>query len=350
MTTRRQFFKQTLFYSSLSVVATSWEKILPAADFLPQPRAYGGMIGVLVTPYHQDGSVDPKAMEKLCQHVGQTGVDGVFICGSTGDMPLLEWEEREILFRAGKKGLAERAKIYGGVTSFSLAGTIANCRRAAEAGVDVAVVMPPLFFFRFSSKEMVAYMKQIADGSPIPVLMYHHQKAPTPIDLETIVSVMEYPNLLGMKETGATIERTMEILQKRGKKDYLVLQGNETFGPTSFQAGADGMMGALIGVVPEIYVALWKAFRENDETMFRQAEQQAEKVCEVFKLMPREDSFSYFGYTLKRMLQYRGWLANAWSRLPGFVPDPAFDAQLTAFLDELSTTLKFILPQERNLS
>ncbi|MDO4583978.1 MAG: dihydrodipicolinate synthase family protein [Planctomycetia bacterium] len=335
MTTRREFIQQSIVYSTLSAWAIGRGKSLSAADLPEKQPSYGGMIGVLVTPYHQNGSVDPDAMEKLCQQMGKSGVEGVFIAGSTGDMPLLEWEERESLFRAGKKGLAGRAKIYGGVTSFSLAGTITNCHHAAEAGVDVAVVMPPLFFFRYSPKEMTAYMKRIADESPIPVLMYHHQKAPTPIAMETIVSEMEYPNLLGMKETGATIERTFEILQKRGKKRFLVLQGNEAYGPDSLKAGADGMMGALIGVVPEIYVSLGKALRENDETTFQQKQQLADRVCKVFELMPRKETFSYFGYTLKKMLQYRGWLENTWSRLPGFVPDSAFDAQLTAFLEDL---------------
>ncbi|MDO4576447.1 MAG: dihydrodipicolinate synthase family protein, partial [Planctomycetia bacterium] len=346
MTTRREFIQQGI---TLSVLAAWGKNVLSAAE-LPASPAYGGMIGVLVTPYHQDGSVDPDAMETLCRHVGQSGVEGVFLCGSTGDMPLLEWEEREALFRAGKKGLPEKTKIYGGVTSFSLPGTIANCRRAADAGVDVAVVMPPLFFFRYSPKEITAYMKRIADESPIPVLMYHHQKAPTPIAMETIVSMMDYPNLLGMKETGASIERTFEILQKRGKKRFLVLQGNEAYGPASFPAGADGMMGALIGVVPEIYVTLWKAFRENDETTFRKMHEQADQVCKVFQLMPRDDSFSYFGYTLKKMLQYRGWQENAWSRLPGFVPDPAFDARLIAFLDTLSKSIPCLTPHERKCS
>lgn len=341
-TTRRQFLQSGLACGSLGALAAFGVDALfgPQANAADKPVAesakpFGGMIAVLVTPYQKNGAVDGAQMETLSAHMAGSGVDGIFVSGSTGDMPLLEWPDREILFRSARNGAGRALKIYGGVTSFSVAGTIENCKRAADLGVDAAVVMTPLFFFRYSPAEVTAYMKQIADGSPIPVVMYHHRKAPTPIELESIDALAGYPNILGMKETGSEIERTFEIQKRTKGRNFIVLQGNEGFGPQSIANGADGMMGAMIGVVPEIYAALWEANRRKDQATFDKMTRINETLCAVFALMPREGSFSYFGYTLKRMLMYRGWQESAFSRLPGFVPDPEYDKALIEYLDKI---------------
>ncbi len=304
---------------------------LTSVDSQISTAQVGGIVAVLVTPYAKDGAVDPVQMELLARNVAHAGVNGLFVAGSTGDMPLLEMAERETLFHAAKKGAGKSVILYGGVTSFSVSGTIENCKRAAAVGVDVAVVMPPLFFFKYSVAEITAYMKQIADGSPIPVLMYHHQMAPTPIELETIEALIEYPNILGMKETGKSIDRTYEILKLKKGKRFLLLQGNEGYVPESLTAGVDGMMGALPGVYPEVYVEMYKAHREKDAAAFKRSVEMADALCNVFSLMPRGESFSYFGYTLKRLLVLRGWQTNAYSRLPGFVPNPELDKRLAEF-------------------
>ncbi|MDO4574671.1 MAG: dihydrodipicolinate synthase family protein [Planctomycetia bacterium] len=296
---------------------------------------FGGVIAVLVTPYRENGEIDPEGMTSLCRRVAQAGCQGVFVAGSTGDMPLLNREERVALVEAARRGCSADMKIYAGVTDYSLGDMVENARRFADVGADVAVVMPPLMFFKYSEPEMTAYFRTVADQSVLPVLMYNHMRLSTPVYPETIRKLMSHPNILGMKETWQTIDRTLAILEMTRDEDFLFIQGREAFALESLRHGAQGLMAALGNVAPEYYVQLWHAFRAGDEVKIASVNEKLDQLCGVFDLMPMEESFSYFGYTLKKMMQYRGWSDNANNRIPGFVPDPRFEEQLFRFLREI---------------
>jgi 4-hydroxy-tetrahydrodipicolinate synthase len=221
------------------------------------------------------------------------------------------------------------------VTALSIFETIENTKRFADAGVDVGVLMTPMFFMKPSQAELTAYFTQIADASPIPILLYHHASMPLAIELETIRAVASHPNIIGMKETDKQANRVAEILDATKGTRFFLMQGSEGLALASFRQGAHGLMGALPGVIPESYVKLWRLFKENNEAEIAKLEVELGNLVKIFSLMPRTISGSYFGYTLKLMLMHRGWLKNAYTRMPGFVPDAAYQEKIRAFLDEI---------------
>jgi len=338
MTTRRKFLAQSvLFGSAVPMMMARGAEIAPAAKKITGARAsVGGIVSVLVTPYNKDHTVDPAAMGALCRRQAASGVDGVFVCGSTGDMGFLGSREREPLFQEAKKGLAgSELKLYGGVTALSIFETIDNTKRFAQAGVDIGVLMAPLFFSKPSQAEITAYFTQIADASPIPILLYHHANAPNSIGLETIRAVAAHPNIIGMKETDKQADRMAEILEASKGAGFRVMQGSEGLARASFRQGAHGLLGAMPGVIPEPYVKLWKLFQEKNETEIAKLNVELEKLVKIFSLMPRTISATYFAYTLKLMLMYRGWMNNANTRMPGFIPDAAYQEKIHAYLKEI---------------
>ena len=318
------------------MMARGEEKAPSAKKSATAATSGGGVVSVLVTPYNKNHTVDPVAMGALCRRQASSGVDGVFVCGSTGDMGHLGSHEREPLFREAKKGLAgSRAKLYGGVTALSIFETIDNTKRFAQAGVDIGVLMAPLFFSKPSQAELTAHFQQIADASPIPILLYHHASAPTPIGIETIRAVAGHPNIIGMKETDKQANRLAEILDVSKGTGFRVMQGSEPLALASFRQGAHGLLGAMPGVIPEPYVKLWKLFQEKNEAEIAKLDVELEKLVKIFSLMPRTISASYFGYTLKLMLMHRGWANNAHTRMPGFTPDAAYKEKIHTYLHEI---------------
>ncbi len=296
---------------------------------------YGGVISVMVTPYQKNHMVDREAMNSIARKLVDQKVNGLFVAGSTGDMPMLNRHDREVLLQATKEAIGDRALIYAGITSYSLPDITEYAKRFADRGADVAVLMAPLMFFCFSQEELRAYFTEAADKSPIPILMYHHIKSATPIEPITVKQLADHPNIIGMKETGPSLERTREIYEFIKNKDFVLFQGNEGFVPDSFKMGLPGTMSAMAGVYPEVLVELWQASKKGDETLYAEKSKNLLDMCKVFSLMPRSLSFTYFSYTLKRMLQYRGWCDNTNTRLPGFVPDKEYEKKLLAFLDNI---------------
>ena len=330
-TTRRAF----LAAGAASAVGMAFSgSSASAKESAEEKKEFGGVVSVLVTPYRDDRTIDTEAMTRLCGRFSEVGVDGVFIAGSTGDMALLSIEERTALIASGRKGLGAKTNIFGGATDYSIPRMIDNTKRFADAGADVAVIMAPIMFFTYSQAELTAYFREIADRSALPILIYHHTRVSTPVEVETVRAVMDHPNIIGMKETGANFERSTAILEAVRNASFLFMQGNEPYAAESYRAGCHGALSALAGVWPELYLAIDRSYRKKEEAAFQKATDNLAAMCEVFRIMPTAESFSYFGWTMKRMLQYRGWLENLTSRMPGFIAKEEWNQTLTAFLKE----------------
>ena len=342
---RRDFLSATGTMAALGTLssgnADGAAPAMPAAGPSAPPRGktFGGCVPVTVTPYLNDHEVDTAAMKSLAARLSTAGCDGLFVAGSTGDMPFLSIPERVKLIQAARQGMSSDTVLYAGISDFSLKDHIENAKRFADAGADAAVLMAPIIFFTVSQPEVVEFFRQIADASPIPIVLYHHMKVTTRTEPATIAQLVDHPNIIGMKETGPTIDRTLEILKIVKGHEFFVLQGREAFLDESFKAGCHGCVAALAGVSPEPFVGLNQAWRAGDMTAFQAHLNEVDRLCTLFDLMPGE-SFSYFTYTLKRMLEYRGWTDNAHVRLPGWTADPNYDRLLT------ETLKKFDYPTE----
>ena len=337
-TSRRHFLRTAaVAMGTASLLGVpSFQPKAVAADKKVDPFRYGGVIAVTVTPYHEDGSIDPVAMESLCRHIAGKKVNGVFIAGSTGDMPYLNQKERQTIIAAARKGIGPEKKLFAGITACSFNEMADNCRKFADVGADVGVLMTPLMFFSLSQSEIIRYYETVADRSPLPIFIYHHVKALTAIEPETVSILADHPNIIGMKETGPSMERTADLFQRIKNKKFILLQGNEPYVVDSFKMGLHGTMSALAGVIPEALVELWSAKKANDSSLFEKKAARLTELCQVFFMMPRGKSFTQFTWTLKRMLQYRGWLDNTNVRLAGFEKDEKYIGELLAFLKKVN--------------
>src|SRR3990170_2598013 len=105
-----------------------------------------GVIIALPTPMSPDGRVDARGVGHLVEWLVDRGVDGIFACGTTGEGPLLDDEERGTVLRAAVTASAGRVPVVAQVGGMTTAGTIATARLAAEAGAAAPAVMAPFFF------------------------------------------------------------------------------------------------------------------------------------------------------------------------------------------------------------
>ena len=128
-----------------------------------------------ITPCSAPGVVDAIAMKRLAAFLTEHGCDGLFVAGSTGELPLLDEDDRRAIIAAACEGVGETATIYAGVSGTGLKQTLRYAKNAAADGAQVAVVMAP-FFIKVRQSELLHYFKSLADESPIPVALYHHPR------------------------------------------------------------------------------------------------------------------------------------------------------------------------------
>ena len=267
-------------------------------------------------------------MTRLCRELAAHGCDGLFVGGSTGELPLLDEDDRRALVAAASEGVDSKTVIYAGVSGCGIKQTRRYARNAAADGAQVAVVMAP-FFLKLRQVELLHYFISIADASPIPIAIYHHPRAATALNPETAAKAAEHPNIVAIKDTSPDMQRVQAMLAATSHSKIALLQGNETLIRDSLSLGAAGMVSALANVAPEWHADLYRAAQAHKRGEADEMQDRITRLWTMFKLEPIGKSIAAFTYSLRLGLERRGWLQNKFGIVEGFEPTDVFRHSLT---------------------
>jgi 4-hydroxy-2-oxoglutarate aldolase len=119
----------------------------------------------------------------------------------------------------------------------------------ADAGADVAIVVTPSYYKKMmSSVALENHYQQVADASPIPILLYN-VPANTGVELqvEAVLHLADHPNVIGIKESGGSVAKIGTMVH-RTPGDFKVLAGSAGFMLGALAVGAVGVIGALANI------------------------------------------------------------------------------------------------------
>ncbi|MDR7521803.1 MAG: dihydrodipicolinate synthase family protein [Armatimonadota bacterium] len=240
-----------------------------------------GVIIALPTPMHADGQVDARGVGDLVGWLVDRGVDGIFACGTTGEGPLLDLEERVTVLRAAVTASAGRVPVIAQVGGMTTAGTIAAARTAVGAGVDALAVMAP-FYFRHAEEALIAHFEAVADAVPDhPVLLYNiPQTTGNPLTPSVVRALLGRPNLVGMKDSTGDPYGVVLISEAAGP-GFRILVGADLLIPAMVAMGWAGTVSGPAAAVPEPYVALWRAAARGAWPDVKEAYRQVAAVCRM---------------------------------------------------------------------
>lgn len=290
-----------------------------------------GVVAAMLTPCQAPGQPDPHAMQRLAHTLIQQGCHGLFVLGSTGELPVIDEDDRRSLIAAAREGAGDAPLIYAGVSGLGVKQSIRYAQLASRDGANIAIVMAP-FFIKLSQHELHAYITAIADASPIPVGFYHHLRMPSQFEADTVARLAQHPNIVVMKDTSLEAQRTSQLVQATASSDMAVFQGREVFLLSSLQSGAHGFVTALAGVAPEWHRSLFDAHHAGDHEQAHHFQERIANLARMFSFQEVQQSFAHFAYLLRYAAQQRGWIDNAHGMIPGFTPEPAFQRKIAAHL------------------
>jgi len=174
------------------------------------------------------GEVDVVAFRLNRKHWFGSPIRGVLVAGSTGESVLLHDDERVALVEAAAAVAPGGALVIAGTGVESTRGTLALSKRAAEAGADLVLVQPPAFFKGAMSPEVLArHYREVADGSPVPVLIYQVPLKLSTLDLPTglVEELSKHPNIVGIKDSRGRLDLVGELVE-HSSDDFAVLVGS----------------------------------------------------------------------------------------------------------------------------
>jgi dihydrodipicolinate synthase/N-acetylneuraminate lyase len=214
-----------------------------------------GALAAAVTPLRDGGEeLDEPAFEGLVEFLADTGLDGVFALGTTGEGLLLSVEERRRAAKLFLEASAGRLSVVVHCGAQTTADTIALAEHAAAQGADaVAAVAPP--YYGFDEDELARHFKAAAAAcAPVPFFLYEiAARSGYAIPLAVVERLREdVPNLAGLKVSDTPFERVEPYLVE----GLDVFVGSEPLAAKALARGAAGVVSGLASAFPEVVAEL----------------------------------------------------------------------------------------------
>ena len=205
----------------------------------------------LVTPFHEDESVNYEALEALIemQIAGQT--DAIIVCGTTGEPSTMTEEERTAVIKFAVEKVNKRVPVIAGTGGNNTREAIEMSKSAENLGVDGLLVVTP-YYNKATQEGLFLHYKAIADAVNIPIIMYN-VPARTGLNLlpETAVRIArECENVVAIKEASGNIDQITN-LAKIGRGVLDIYSGNDDEVVPIMSLGGIGVISVLSNIAPQ---------------------------------------------------------------------------------------------------
>jgi 4-hydroxy-2-oxoglutarate aldolase len=225
-------------------------------------KELSGVLTPMVTPF-KDDRIWVQGLIANVEKMNETALAGYFVLGTNGEYKSLSVAERAEVLRTVVKYRARDKVVMAGTGFESTRETIDMTLRAADEGADMASLLMPHFFAKKMTPEVLAgYITEVADASPIPVLLYNNPSVASGVTIraELIHLVKDHPNVIGIKDSSPdTYLQNIEAAQ--GK--MFVLAGSASYFLELLKAGGTGGVLSLANLFPEVCAKLYRLFREG---------------------------------------------------------------------------------------
>lgn len=222
-----------------------------------------GSIVALVTPLHEDGSVDYDSLRKLIDwHIAE-GTNCIGVVGTTGESPTVSVDEHREIIRVSVEQAAGRVPIMAGAGANSTREAIELSEYAKKVGADCTLQVVP-YYNKPTQEGIYQHFKAIVEAVDIPVVLYN-VPGRTVADMlpETALRLAKLPGVIGIKEATGNLERAAWLI-KQAPKGFSIYSGDD---PTAFGLmllGGHGNISVTANVAPRGMAELCKAAMAQD--------------------------------------------------------------------------------------
>ena len=274
----------------------------------------------LVTPFHEDGSVNYEKLEQIVEEQIAGGTDCIIACGTTGEAATLSHEEHIEVIRFVCQVVNKRIPVVAGTGSNCTETAVYLSTEAKKAGADGLLLVSP-YYNKSTQKGLKVHFSEVAKAVDLPILLYNvPSRTGVNITPETIVALCkEYDNIVGVKEASGNFSAIAQIASLSGGT-VDIYSGNDDQIVPILSLGGKGVISVVSNVKPELVHNCCKAWFDGDTAKARELQLEMLPLCDALfcEVNP---------IPVKYAMNVLGWEAGE-CRLPLVEPSDAHKEQI----------------------
>lgn len=240
---------------------------------------YQGIFPAFYACYDEHGNISPERVKALTEHFIQKGVAGLYVGGSSGECIYHSVAERKLVLENVVSQAAGRIVIIAHVACNNTADSMELAAHAEGLGVDAVAAIPPIYF-KLPDRAIAKYWNDISAAAPNTDFIIYNipQLAGVSLSRSLLRTMLQNPNVIGVKNSSMPV---LDIDEWRDE-GVVVFNGPDEQLLSGLAAGAAGGIGGTYGVMPELYL---KIFRLVQEQKIREARQIQDSCRALIVLM-----------------------------------------------------------------
>lgn len=228
-----------------------------------------GSLVAIVTPMHEDGSLDFPSLRRLIDFHAAGGTDGIVIVGTTGESPTVNVDEHCELIRFAVEHAAGRIPVIAGTGANSTAEAVALTRFAKHAGAAAGLSVVP-YYNRPTQEGLYQHFRKIAESEDLPMILYN-VPGRTVADLanDTALRLAQIPNVVGIKDATGSLDRACDLVA-RAPEGFALYSGDDMSAMAFILLGGHGTISVTANVAPRAMHEMCVAALKGDAFAARQ--------------------------------------------------------------------------------
>ncbi len=243
---------------------------------------FKGSLVAIVTPMHEDGSLDLKNFRALIDFHIEQGTDGIVVVGTTGESPTVDFKEHHLLISTAVEHAAGRIPIIAGTGANSTKEAIDLSAYAKDAGANASLSVVP-YYNKPTQEGLFQHYKNIAEAVDIPQILYNVPgRTVADINNDTVLRLSQISNIIGIKDATGDMGRGFDLLS-RVPQDFAVYSGDDASSLALLLQGGHGTISVTANVAPKLMHEMCAAVFVGDLNVARNINAKLLRLhCDLF--------------------------------------------------------------------
>lgn len=231
----------------------------------------------IVTPFHKDGTIDFKSLQRLIEYQIKGKVEYIVALGTTGESATLSKDEKCAVLNMVVETVDKRVPVIVGIGGNNTQEVVSAIDNTDFDGVDAVLSVSP-YYNKPTQRGIFLHYKTVAHACPLPLILYNVPgRTGSNVTADTTLNLAkECENIIGIKEASGNLVQCTQIMKYRSK-DFLLISGDDALTLPILALGGDGVISVVSNAFPSefselVRLCLKGEFRKAAEIQYRLAE------------------------------------------------------------------------------